>query len=406
MRRPSAPCGDDGRFRKTSLGNLLLSTVDRTGLCDSTCCGWVSGEFWFLGCPEDLCERRAKEGACDYTKLRLPWAGRDFFLEGLGQLRKRAVELRPMQVVPVFDPASPQAKAIADLFYIVLGVCGVILVIVTGLITWSLIRFRGGRGQPEPPQLAGKLPLEIAWTLIPFFTVVGLFILTAHAMSLSKPLAGGAAPNLIIIAHQWWWEARYPASGAITANEIHIPAGARWLVRLESADVIHDFWVPQLGPKMDNVPGHPNYVWLEANQPGTYEGACAEYCGTQHAWMRILVVAQAPADFEAWERHQLQPMPRPAQGAAAQGAQLFQTLTCANCHGLGGVVGPAAVAPDLGHVAERRTLATGVLRNTPENLFRWLKNPQAYKPGCLMPNLKLSDQQAAALTAYLEGGSP
>ena len=309
-------------------------------------------------------------------------------------------------MVPVFNPASPQAKAIVDLFWIVLVVCGVILVIVVGLITWSLIHFRGRAGSPEPPQVAGNVPLEAAWTIIPFLTVVFLFVLTARAMNQSDPAPVRADPELVITAHQWWWEARYVKSGAVTANEIHIPTGERWLVRLEAADVIHDFWAPRLGRKMDMIPGHPNYIWLQADAPATFQGACAEYCGTQHAWMRFQVIAEPPADFEKWLRELSSRHPSPGPAPAAQGAKLFAQLTCANCHSVNGTNGQPNVAPDLAHLSQRRTLGAGVLENTPANLLRWLKNPQAIKPGSLMPNLQLSDEQARELGQYLEGKEP
>ncbi len=306
-----------------------------------------------------------------------------------------------MSTIPVFGPASPQAKAIVDLFYIVLGVCAVIFVIVTGLITWSLIRYRAKPGAPEPPQKTGSTPIEIAWTVIPFLIVLALFGLSARAMTKSDPLPTQAKPELVIIGHQWWWEARYQKSGAVAANEIHIPTGQRWLVRLEAADVIHDFWAPSLGRKMDMVPGHPNFIWLQADQPGTYQGACAEFCGNQHAWMRFIVVAESPAEFQQWEQRQTRPHTAAKARAAKQGEELFSKLTCVNCHSVTGAAGRNA-APDLTHLVERRTLAAGILDNSFTNLVRWLKEPQALKPGCLMPDLHLTDPQASALAAYLE----
>ena len=205
------------------------------------------------------------------------------------------------------------------------------------------------------------------------------------------------------MAHQWWWEAKY-ASGAVTANEIHIPVGQRVALRLESADVIHDFWVPELGRKMDIIPGRPSTMWIEADSAGTYEGACAEYCGVQHAWMRILVIAQSPEDFAAWERHELEkaPAPAPADADATRGASLFASMTCVSCHAIDGTTATARYAPDLTHVAERRTLGAGVLVNTAANLGRWLKNPQDIKDGCHMPNAQLSDAQVQGLVAYFE----
>jgi len=308
-----------------------------------------------------------------------------------------------MQAVPVFTPASPEAQAMLDLTEVVLIICGIILAIVTGLVTWCLVRYRAKPGDPEPPQTVGNKPIEITWTVIPLLVVVALFVLTARAMNLTDPVTKNRPPDLVVIGHQWWWEARYP-SGVITANEIHIPAGKRLLLEVQSADVIHDFWAPELGRKIDMVPGHPNQIWLSAAEPGVYQGECAEYCGTEHAWMRFLVIAHPPEQFQEWEKRQLQPEPTPSNPAAVRGASLFQEMTCANCHALRGTAATAQFGPDLSHLAERQTLAAGVIRNTPAELARWLKDPQSIKPGVLMPDLRLSDTQVADIVAYLEPG--
>jgi cytochrome c oxidase subunit 2 len=185
--------------------------------------------------------------------------------------------------------------------------------------------------------------------------------------------------------------------GIVPANAIHLPVGRQFLVHLDSADVIHDFWVPQLARKMDMTPGHPDDISLQADRPGEYVGACVEYCGAEHAWMRILVIADPPAAFEAWQRRQRRPAPPPATADAIAGAGLFQQYVCQACHAAG-----VAVGPDLDHLASRRMLAAGVLPNTPANLVRWLRDPQALKPGSLMPDFHLTDADARKLVAYLE----
>ena len=174
------------------------------------------------------------------------------------------------------------------------------------------------------------------------------------------------------------------------------------LVRLESIDVIHDFWVPELGRKIDLVPGHPNYIWLVAGKPGVYLGACAEFCGDQHANMRIRVVAEPEAEFRKWLDGQLVIPRTPTGGIAADGAKLFQTMACMNCHTIQGTAAAARVGPDLTHLADRATIGAGVLTNTPENLSKWLSNPQRYKQGSFMPNMKLSDSEVKSIVAYLE----
>jgi cytochrome c oxidase subunit II len=299
-----------------------------------------------------------------------------------------------------FDAHSPEARAIADLFTQTLVVCGVIFVVVAGLVGYCVVRFRARPGDPEPRQIEGHKQLEIAWTIIPCLIVAGLFILTARTMARADS-PPDRDPDLVVIGHQWWWEVRYP-NGAMTANEIHIPAGKDLVVRIESADVIHDFWAPALGRKIDATPGHPVLVPIQADEPGVYPGACAEYCGTQHAWMRFEVVAQAPADFDAWVARQAAPGDSPGSESAVRGERLFRDRTCVQCHAVRGKGKPAQVAPDLTHFASRRTLGAGIAPNTAGDLYVWLKYPQAIKPGCHMPSLRLTDDEAQDLTSFLE----
>ncbi len=301
-------------------------------------------------------------------------------------------------VASPFDAHSPEAHAIARLFGETLVVCAVVGAIVVGLVGYCVVRFRAG--PREPSQTHGNTRLEIIWTLIPLAIVAGLFVRTAQTMGAADP-PSDREPDLVVTGHQWWWEARY-ATGAITANEIHVPIGRDLLVRIESADVIHDFWVPQLGRKMDAVPGHPSFVWMQADAAGTYLGACAEYCGAEHAWMRIVVVAEPQTEFDAWERHQREPAPRPATEAAIRGARDFTTKTCVMCHSVGGSGDQARVAPDLMHLAQRHSLGAGVLGNTPEELAFWLRDPQGVKPGSHMPDAQLTEAEVGDLVAYFE----
>jgi cytochrome c oxidase subunit II len=307
-----------------------------------------------------------------------------------------------MHTSNALNPQSPQARAIYDLGIISTIVFVLIFVIVTGAIAYAIFRFRGREGEPDPKQFAGSEKVEIIWTAIPFLIVVFLFVLTLRGMNRADP-PPAPSPDLIVTGHQFWWEAQYPASGAVTANEIHIPIGKPLSVRLDSKDVLHEFWVPELARKMTTVPGQLNHIWLQADKPGVYIGTCSEFCGTQHAWMRILVVAEEPSKFEEWQRAQLQPSRTPTSDAAAKGLALFQTSTCMNCHAIGGVTGAdSRVAPDLTHVASRRQLGAGILENTPANMRRWLKNPQHIKPGSLMPDFNFTDQELDQLGEYLE----
>jgi cytochrome c oxidase subunit 2 len=300
-----------------------------------------------------------------------------------------------------FNPNSAQARAIADLFTWNLVIAGIIFALVFGLTIYIAIRYRGRPGAAEPAQVFGHSKMEIAWTLAPALLLVVVFGFTIGTMRASDPPIGDRQPDLVVTGYQWWWHVEYPASGVVTANEIHIPAGQRLLVRIEGGDVIHDFWVPQLGPKRDMIPGHSNHIWIEADTPGVYLGACAEYCGNQHAWMRLRVIAQPQAEFDAWQQQQRQAVAAPT-GDAAQGAQIFQQRTCASCHTIAGTPASARAGPDLSHFASRETLGAGVVENTPERLMEWLKDPQAVKPGNHMPSLRLTDAELRALVAYLE----
>lgn len=309
--------------------------------------------------------------------------------------------------VPVLDPVSPNAVTIRHLFVVVFLICLAIFLVVASLIVISIIRFRPAAGR-VPKQDFGNHRSEIIWAIIPglivlAFAIVSIkLILSIISMPTSAVSEAGDA-DLIVVGHQWWWEVRYPASGAVTANEIHVPVGQKLRVRVSSADVIHSFWVPQLGPKMDMIPGHDNFVWLQADRPGIYEGACSEFCGDQHAWMRFTVIAESAPQYQSWLAHQTQSAPGPAGAKAEAGKAFFFTQTCANCHAIGGTNAVANAAPDLTHVAERDQLAAGLISNNPENLARWLRDPQRIKPGCLMPNFTLNDDQVTELVAFLEG---
>jgi cytochrome c oxidase subunit 2 len=301
------------------------------------------------------------------------------------------------------DPQSPQARAIYDLGIVSTIVFVLIFAAVAAAVIYSLVRFRWREGDAEPHQFAGHKKTELIWTAIPLVIVLVLFGLTWRTMSAVDP-PPPPAPDLVVTGHQFWWEARYPGSGAVVANEVHIPIGKPFSVRLEARDVLHEFWVPNLTRKMTTVPGQPNHIWLQADKPGTYMGVCSEFCGTQHAWMRFLVVAEEPEKFAAWQNAQLQPAVATAgNDAAAKGLALFRGMNCINCHAVGGVEGATArVAPDLTHIASRRQLGAGIMDNTPENLRRWMKDPQEVKPGIFMPNYNFSDEQLDQLGAFFQ----
>jgi cytochrome c oxidase subunit II len=299
----------------------------------------------------------------------------------------------------IFSAASPEAGAIAHLFIISLVICAVIFAVVAGLAMYGLIKFRWREGSPDPKQIRGNQTVEIVWTVVPLGIVILLFVLSLRAMNVSDPPLKGK-PDLVVIGHQWWWEVRYPKLGIVTANEIHIPVGVPISVKLDSADVLHEFWVPELTRKMTTVPMLGNHIWIQADHPGTYEGVCSEFCGAEHAWMRFQVIAESPARYAAWVKDQTRPPP-PATGEAALGRKVFTALTCASCHRIEGTSAGQA-GPDLTHLESRAYIGGRVLANTPENLVRWLVDPQAIKPGVKMPTFHYSGRQLDELTAYLE----
>ena len=299
-----------------------------------------------------------------------------------------------------FSPASPQAQQIENLFIFVLVIAGVIGLGVEGVLIYSSIAHRARPGR-QPATFRGNARVEIAWTAIPALLLAVVFVLTVQTMHAITAVP--ADPLIIrVVAHQFWWEFDYPNADIVTANELHVPVGQQVVIHLESADVIHSFWVPQLAGKSDANPGHVNDVTFTAVAPGVYGGQCSEYCGVEHAWMLIRVVAQSPADYNAWVIAQRQPAVSPTGGLAAQGQQLFQSEACGSCHTINGTSANGVAGPNLTHVASRATIGAGVLSNTPANMARWLENPQAVKPGVLMPNFKLTPDQVKALTAYIE----
>ncbi|MDX2170588.1 MAG: cytochrome c oxidase subunit II [Deltaproteobacteria bacterium] len=313
-----------------------------------------------------------------------------------------AAHAQPAPIPSIFDPLSRPADEIYTLSLFVLGICAVIFVVVGGLLVTSIVRFRrrpddDGR---EPPQVYGSNPIELAWTVVPLLIVFVLFLVTTRSIiAIERAAPPADALEVRVIGHQWWWEFRYPAQGVVTANELHVPAGRATFLTLESADVVHSFWVPQLNGKTDVIPNRVNRMWIEPRDAGLYIGQCAEYCGTQHARMLLRVVAHAPADFDAWVASQRgEAVHDPSVQA---GRDLFQSVACINCHRIGGTVADGVFGPDLTHLMSRATIAAGAADNTAANLHAWIANPDALKPGALMPAMKLSDAQITQVVAYL-----
>jgi cytochrome c oxidase subunit 2 len=305
----------------------------------------------------------------------------------------------------ITNPASMQAERINRIFNSFNIAAAGMLALVIFLVVWICAKYRQRENDTtEPAQTKGNKVLEafmigVPSLLLAYFFYQSVVIERAIAPSPDKSVQ----PDVIITGHQWWWEVEYPASKVITANEVHLPIGKHLLMEMRSADVIHDWWVPELGNKMDLIPNITNYLWLDIKKPGNYIGACSEFCGAQHAWMRINVVAQTQNDFNKWLAANQSDALVPADTLAMAGEKLFREKTCANCHRIQGTAAIAIVGPDLSHVASREEILTGILKNNEGNLYRWIDHPQQIKPGAYMPDFILDRDSVIAIAHYLSG---
>jgi cytochrome c oxidase subunit II len=314
----------------------------------------------------------------------------------------------PGGITNIFKPLAQPAHETMRLSLMVVAICATIFLIVGGLLVYTIIRFRHRAGDEasEPPQIYGSNQIELAWTVLPVIIVVVMILLAARTIaSIQNRKAGPGAIHATVVGHQWWWEIRYPDLGIVTANELHVPASSEnnsrpTFLQLQSADVAHSFWVPQLAGKTDVIPNRTNLMWIEPTETGTYLGNCAEFCGLQHARMLIRVVVHPPAEFEQWVKEQQREAA--AEASAQAGRKVFFANSCVNCHTLKGTSAKGAFGPDLTHLMSRDTLGSGAAPNTPAMLRNWVRDPQTLKVGCLMPNMQITDQEVDQIVAYLQ----
>ena len=314
----------------------------------------------------------------------------------------------PGGITNIFKPLSQPAQEIEEVSLLVIAICATIFLIVAGLLVYTIVRYRHRAGDEasEPPQIYGSNQIELAWTVLPILIVFVLILVTSRTIAdiqNRKPAAD--AVHATVIGHQWWWEIRYPELGIVTANELHVPASSDsnrepTFLKLESVDVAHSFWVPQLAGKTDLIPNRENQMWIEPTQPGTYLGNCAEYCGTQHARMLIRVIVHSPAEFERWVAEQKRAATE--DPGALEGHKVFFANSCVNCHTIRGTSAKGMFGPDLTHLMSRETLASGATPNTPAMLRAWIRDPQQLKVGCLMPNMQLTEKEVEQIVAYLQ----
>jgi len=311
------------------------------------------------------------------------------------------------------DAAGPQAAHIQQLWNITLLTCCVVFAGVLAALIWVLWKRPRGDAATAPDlavhDQAERGPQRSVAAALAASTLGLLFLIVASFLT-DRALARMSVKDALhieITANQWWWDIRYDDAVASrvfnTANEMHIPVGRPVILTLKSNDVIHSFWVPNLAGKKDLIPGRTAQMRLQADRAGDYRGQCAEFCGFQHAFMALRVVADDPARYEAWVEQQRAVAAAPTSDQQWKGRTLFLSGNCVMCHAIAGTDASARRAPDLSHVGSRETLAAGALPNDAASLKRWLRNPQTFKPGANMPASNLSDEELAAIAAYLKG---
>lgn len=303
-------------------------------------------------------------------------------------------------------PAGPIAQDIGNLWTLVFWVAAGVFFLVEGAILFALVRFRARKGDTElPKQTHGNTPLEIGWTIVPAL-ILGVLAVPTLAGIWSLAQEKPRSLQVTVTGQQWWWAYQFQGEDWKTANELHIPADRPVRLTLESTDIIHSFWVPRLAGKQDIVPGRRNYLTIQADRPGEYEGTCVEFCGLSHANMRLKVFAHEPADFERWMDEQRRQAVSPPGELARKGETIFLGQQCVTCHTVRGTEANGTTGPDLTHFASRTTFAGAIFERNEENLTRWVADAPNEKPGSLMPSgvatMGLSEEDIEALVAYLQ----
>lgn len=306
-------------------------------------------------------------------------------------------------VQSALDPAGREAGRIAGLWWLFFGVCTAVFVIVLGAIAVAVFR---PRSEETPRRLRTGRVLVTAATGA---TAAILLLFLVVSVSAGREIAESAGPDALriqITGHQWWWEVHYPSNPSnrevVTANEIHVPVGRPVLFELTSSDVIHSFWAPNFHGKKDLIPGHTNTHVFRAQKAGVFRGQCAEFCGLEHAKMAFTIVAESADEYSKWYEKQLLPAAEPVTQAQARGREVFLSAPCMFCHAVRGTPAFGMEAPDLTHLASRRTLAAGTVSNSAGNLAGWIADSQSIKPGNHMPPMAIPGDDLLALTDWLE----
>jgi len=302
------------------------------------------------------------------------------------------------------DPAGPPERRIVHLWWWMFGGSAIGFAVIVGLLGLGWVRrtrpgLPGGGGDRAATAIVVVLGVAVPIVVLTIlFVYSDIFVLR----SVAAPRKASTQLTVKVIGRQWFWEVRYPGTSAATANEIHIPVGARVNVVGTSDDVIHSFWVPQLNRKIDLIPGRTNRVLLQADRTGRFRGNCVEFCGLQHAHMGVLVFAEPPARFQAWLRNEAKPARTPTTALQRSGREIFDSQACSGCHTIRGTSARGTNGPDLTHLETRQTLAALAIPNRRADLERWIRDPQHVKPGSKMPGLELTKPELRDLMAYLE----
>jgi cytochrome c oxidase subunit 2 len=313
------------------------------------------------------------------------------------------------------NPAANESAHIAHLWWIFFWVMLVIFALVAICLFIAILRnISRTSGDPQLDIIADPAQRTESRATTVVSTLVAITVLILFALLISDFFTGNAIyatpdPNALAIkitGHQWWWEVQYqdpqPSDIVTTANEIHVPVGKPVKLELQSNDVIHSFWVPNIHGKKDLVPGHPTTTWFTARRTGEFRGQCAEYCGEEHAHMRLVFVAEAPDAFSDWLNAQKKSAPEPMSDSERRGREVFLTAQCVMCHSIQGTKAHATLGPDLTHIGSRNMLGAGELPNTRGYLAGWILNASALKPGVRMPPNQLSSDDLNSLLDYLE----
>jgi len=303
------------------------------------------------------------------------------------------------------DPTGPHARSILTEFDVMLLVAVAVYVIVIGAIPFVARRAKSGNEDDETREQRARRVVTgcVIGSAIILVSLITWDIIQARTLEREPD----APPiTIVLTGRQWWWDVEYVDSIANRrvrlANEIHLPVGRDIRIVLETRDVIHSLWIPNLQGKKDLIPGHPATLTLRADRPGRYRAQCAEFCGLQHAKMALPVVAEPEPQFAAWLERYRDQAPSPSDTMAQLGQRVFEQGTCAACHAVAGSSASGRVGPDLSHIGSRLTLAAGTLENTRDNLVRWIADPQQVKPGAQMPPSALPSRELMAIVAWLE----